>query len=103
MQPYGMVILDGNSEIGGHVRSNLFYLTCLRHLIKSRAVTNRIFCPKDLFSFMRAQYGLSYHQYNYQCSLVNIFCGIGTVVSTVEQNLPIMIKDRWDHGTYISW
>ena len=34
------------------VRSNLFYLICLRHLIRSR---------KKLFSFMRAQPVLSYH------------------------------------------
>ena len=32
--------LDGNSEIGVYVRSNLCYLICLRHLIISRAVTN---------------------------------------------------------------
>ena len=37
-----MVLIDGNSEIGAHVRSNLCYLICLRHLIRSRAVTNRI-------------------------------------------------------------
>ena len=34
---------DGNSEIGAHIRINLSYLICLRHLIKSRSVTNRIF------------------------------------------------------------
>ena len=34
-------ILDGNSEIGAHLRSNLCKLICLTHLIKSRAVTNR--------------------------------------------------------------
>ena len=35
------ILLDGYSEIGSHVRSNL----CLRHLIRSRAVTN-FFSPK---------------------------------------------------------
>ena len=42
------LILDGNSEIGSHVRSNLCYLICLRHLIISGAVTNRTYgiCPK---------------------------------------------------------
>ena len=35
-------ILDGNSETGAHERSNLCYLIWLRHLIWSRAVTNRI-------------------------------------------------------------
>ena len=37
------LILDGNPEISVHMRSNLCYLICLRHLIRSRAVTNRIF------------------------------------------------------------
>ena len=46
-----VLILDGNSEIGAHVR----------HLNKSRADTNRIlFLSKDLFSLMRAQHVLSY-------------------------------------------
>ena len=37
------VVLNGNSEIGAHVRSNLYYLSRLRHLIRLRAVTHRIF------------------------------------------------------------
>ena len=42
-----ILILDGNSEIGAHVRSNLCYLIW--------AVINRIFFIRiDLFSFMRA-------------------------------------------------
>ena len=32
-----------NLEIGAHVESNPCYLICLRHLIWSRAVSNRIF------------------------------------------------------------
>ena len=41
-------IWDGNSEIGAHFRSILCYLICLRHLIWSRAVTNRgFFSPKS--------------------------------------------------------
>ena len=43
-------ILNGSSEIGAHVRSNLCDLICLRHLIKTRAVTNRIFSPKRFIS-----------------------------------------------------
>ena len=39
-------MLDGNSEIGAHVRSNLWYLTCVRLLISSRAGTNRVFLPE---------------------------------------------------------
>ena len=38
-----VLILDGNSEIGAHVWSNLCYLICLRHLIRSKTVTNLIF------------------------------------------------------------
>ena len=38
-----LLISDGNSEIGAHVRSDLCYLICLRHLIKPSSVTNRIF------------------------------------------------------------
>ena len=40
---------DGNSEIGAHVRINLCYLICLRHLIRSRVVTIRSISPKKTF------------------------------------------------------
>ena len=33
-----VLILDGNSEMGAHVRISLCYLTCERHLIWSRAI-----------------------------------------------------------------
>ena len=46
-----VLILNGNSEIGPHVMSNLRYLNCSRHLIRSRAATN---VRKDRYSFMRA-------------------------------------------------
>ena len=36
------LISDGYSEIDAQERSNLCYLICLMHLIKSRAVTNRV-------------------------------------------------------------
>ena len=52
-----MVTLDGNSEIGAHVMSNICYLICLRHLINSRAFTNRIFFIRNyLFSPTRAMW-----------------------------------------------
>ena len=38
-----ILILDGNSLRGAHVRRNICYSTCTRHLITSRAVTNRVF------------------------------------------------------------
>ena len=40
-----VLILDGNSEIDAHARSNLSYLICSRPLIRL-AVTNRIFPRK---------------------------------------------------------
>ena len=43
---YFYVMLAGNSEIGAHAKSNLFHLICLRHVIRSRGVTNWIFSPK---------------------------------------------------------
>ena len=55
-------ILDSKSEIGALVRGNFCNLICIRHFIKSRAVSNRIFfIRKELFSFMGAQHVLSYH------------------------------------------
>ena len=40
--------LEGNSEIGANVRSNLCYLICLQQMVRSRAVAIRIFFRKDL-------------------------------------------------------
>ena len=57
--PLMVLIVDGFSEIGAHVRSNFRHSTCLRHAIKSRAVTNWIFSPVRLFFVMRAQHALS--------------------------------------------
>ena len=56
--PAMVLILDGNSEMGAHVRRNLCYLMCLMHLIRLRADTILISffrSPKSHFySFMRA-------------------------------------------------
>ena len=53
-------IFDGNSEIGAHARSNLCYLICLSHLIRSRVTDHSVhvdfFLTKDLFSFIHAQH-----------------------------------------------
>ena len=58
-------ILDGNSEIGAHVRSNLCFLICLRRFIKSREVTNlNLFFGKGPVSFMRAQYIYHLNKYH---------------------------------------
>ena len=52
-----------NIEIGAYARSNICYLICLRHLIRSRAVTNWIFSSSEIpyLTFMRAQHAQSYH------------------------------------------
>ena len=42
-------------EISAHIQRNIFYLTCLRYLIRTRATPNRI------FSYMREQNVLSYN------------------------------------------
>ena len=42
-------------------RKNLCHLICRRHLICSRAVSNRIFLRKDLFSCTLAQHVLIYN------------------------------------------
>ena len=44
--PCMVLILDGNSLRGAHITRNISYSTCSRHLISSRAVTNRVFYPK---------------------------------------------------------
>ena len=49
-----VLISDGNSEIGVHVRSNLCYLICSRDLLRQRAVTNRIFFPRKRSIFLHA-------------------------------------------------
>ena len=46
-----VLILDGNSEIGAHMRSDLDYLTCLRHLFRSRAITKLYFLQQKLQDF----------------------------------------------------
>ena len=38
-----LLILDGNSEIDAHIRGNHYYFIWLRHLMRSRGVTNQIF------------------------------------------------------------
>ena len=41
--PFLVLISHGYAEISAHARMNLCYLIYLRHLIRSRAVTNRIY------------------------------------------------------------
>ena len=41
--------LDGDSEIGAHIRSKLCSLICLRHLVRSSAVKDRCLFPKKTY------------------------------------------------------
>ena len=56
--------LDGNSERGAHARSNLCHLIYSRHLIRSRAVTNRIFfnLKRPIFIHLCATSSDRYHK-----------------------------------------
>ena len=42
-QKNSVLILDGNSEIVAHTRSNICYLSCIRHLVRLRETKNWIF------------------------------------------------------------
>ena len=46
-----ILIFDGKSEIGAQVERNLSYWTCLRHLFRSSAVTNRVFLSEKTYFF----------------------------------------------------
>ena len=63
-----VVILDGNSEIGAHVRSNLCYLICLWHLLRAHFSS-----PKTpIFIHVRATCVLSYHHGQYYVKNMNL-------------------------------
>ena len=56
-----VAILEGNSELGAHERKNICYLISLRHLIKTRAVTNRIvFIPEKKYFSLRCVCDINY-------------------------------------------
>ena len=44
-----VLILDSISEIGAHGLSGLGYLICLRHLVRTRSVTNLIFISEKTY------------------------------------------------------
>ena len=41
-----VLIFDGNLEICAHVRRNLCHFSCLRHLIRPKAIANKFCSPK---------------------------------------------------------
>ena len=56
-----VLILDGNSEIGAHLKSEIGILIGLGHLSRWKAVASLKLFVIQLTSFTRAQRGLSYH------------------------------------------
>ena len=80
-----VLILDGNLETGAQIRSNVCYLICLRHLIRSRAVTNRVYLtpkepiflcselPSDISTMTRAGEGIPGVLLLIFCKVVSIF------------------------------
>ena len=65
---YIMVLkLIGNSEKSAHLRNNLCYLICSRHVIRSEAVTNQIFFLSEKNFIPSAQHVLSYHVIQVAC------------------------------------
>ena len=45
-----IITLDVYSEIGADMMSNLCYLICVRHLMRSKSIPNRIFFFKNTYS-----------------------------------------------------
>ena len=75
LTPWLVLILDGNYVIGAHVRRNLCDLICFSHLIRSRAVMNRIlFSEKSYFlPCLWDTILYKYHRWNFQGSLITQF------------------------------
>ena len=71
-------ILDGNSDIGAHVRSNLCYLTCFRHFARSRAVPIRFFCSEKNY-FSSCVRNMSWVTIKYKYLLFDLFKAIDLI------------------------
>ena len=82
-----VLILDGNQEISMHERSNLSYLTCLRHLNRSRAVTNRIITYEKAYlpSCVRNMFGVTICYKSHGSVSVCCIVIAGGQLSTMQQ------------------
>ena len=80
--------LDGKLDIGAHVWSDLGYLICSRHLIRSRAVTNRNFFSPERPIFLYACA---------TCSELSDICAIGysSTTSTFYAQVRIFVAYRY--------
>ena len=79
-----VIVWEGNSERGAHVNSNICYLICLRHLNRSRAVTNRIFSEKKLFFQTCASYYESPSNICTICLLMHFSTLVGTLIPAAD-------------------
>ena len=65
-------ILNSNPEKGAHVRCNLCYLICWRHLDHEQSQIRFLFLQKRPFSFICAQHVLGYHLKKYHIYFNNL-------------------------------
>ena len=90
-----VLILDGNSETGAYVRSNLCYLSCLSHLIRSRAIENDFFPSKTYF--LQACAKCSELPSNISAKSAKSAKTTKSVKST-KSTKSIVLKTKADHG-----
>ena len=91
-----VLILDGTTEIGAHKTGNLCHMICLRHLIRWRVVTNRIFCSdfflhtcatcselsSNISTMVRVQFFYCLTVSDICCMLIGIIFGVHPFFST---------------------
>ena len=76
-RPGAMVlILDGDSEIAAHVRSNLCYVICLGHLIKSKAYPGNEYVIFKTGHLRRLWTEFVLVRCKFVCTIVNIFFSV---------------------------
>ena len=92
-----LLILDNNSEMGAHIRSNICHLICLRHFFRSRAVTNSIFFRQiHCFFCMQVEKIRLYNEFKfYQISFRGMAIILGknsTKITPLFEKISIHVK-----------
>ena len=87
-----VLILDGSSDIGAQVRRNLCHLICLKHLIRSKAVTNLIFFWTSTGPFILGCVVGSIGYYNYCPRSLDLFYIVTSYIKWV--------KNFWTYSIY---
>ena len=94
-----VLILDGSLEIGAYVGSNL----CLRHLIRSRVVTNRIFPPTKRHIFSLCVHTMFWvtiqYKYLYPLSNAKWFLWVLTLLLLSTRRVPVLRPKEVYTGT----